>query len=241
MWSYFGSKTNVINNYPAPGHQMIIEPFAGTARYSLKYFDRDILIVDRYKVITDIWIWLQKCSTNDILSLPDKMIMGQTVKSLQLPCREAELLYGFFCSRGLEKPRLQATKWVSYDRPNGFKTMLKRIASNLHKIRHWKIEHGDYSYITNNKATWFIDPPYQKYGNDYVFGSKKLNYTDLGNFCKSRRGQVIVCEGTGANWLPFSHLIEVKNTRARKNFNELIYSKDGQEGGVYCKQQPKLF
>lgn len=54
MWSYYGAKTNVINFYPRPKHDKIIEPFAGTARYALKYFDRDILLVDKYEVITKI-------------------------------------------------------------------------------------------------------------------------------------------------------------------------------------------
>lgn len=39
MWSYYGSKANVIGWYPPPMHDKIIEPFAGTARYALKYWD----------------------------------------------------------------------------------------------------------------------------------------------------------------------------------------------------------
>lgn len=70
MWSYYGAKTNIIDYYPAPKHDKIIEPFAGTARYALKYFDRDILLVDKYDVIVKIYKWLQKCSPNDIISLP---------------------------------------------------------------------------------------------------------------------------------------------------------------------------
>ena len=66
MWSYYGAKTNVIDHYPPPKCDKIIEPFAGTARYALKYFDREVLLVDKYDVIVKIWKWLQLCSPSDI-------------------------------------------------------------------------------------------------------------------------------------------------------------------------------
>lgn len=47
MFSYYGSKSKVVDLYPSPKFGKIIEPFAGSARYSLKYFDRDVLLVDK--------------------------------------------------------------------------------------------------------------------------------------------------------------------------------------------------
>lgn len=38
MWSYYGSKTNIISYYPKPTEDKIIESFCGTARYALEYF-----------------------------------------------------------------------------------------------------------------------------------------------------------------------------------------------------------
>ncbi|KKK76293.1 hypothetical protein LCGC14_2865080, partial [marine sediment metagenome] len=37
MWPYFGSKQSLVKYYPAPEYSDIIEPFAGSAKYSLKY------------------------------------------------------------------------------------------------------------------------------------------------------------------------------------------------------------
>jgi len=71
MWSYYGSKSKVVDLYPTPKFDKIIEPFAGSARYSLKWFDRDILLVDKYDVVVNLWRWLQQCSENDILKLPE--------------------------------------------------------------------------------------------------------------------------------------------------------------------------
>jgi site-specific DNA-adenine methylase len=33
MFSYYGSKSKIIDHYPAPKFNKIIEPFAGSARY----------------------------------------------------------------------------------------------------------------------------------------------------------------------------------------------------------------
>ncbi len=70
MFSYYGSKTNLVNYYPPPKYGKIIEPFSGSARYALKYFDRDVLLIDKYETIINIWKWLQKCSVGDIKKLP---------------------------------------------------------------------------------------------------------------------------------------------------------------------------
>jgi 16S rRNA G966 N2-methylase RsmD len=98
---------------------------------------------------------------------------------------------------------------------------LNRIAKNLFKIRHWKIELGDYSEIVNQAATWFIDPPYQIGGHAYPHSNKKINYDHLSEWCKSRNGQVIVCESEQSNWLPFIPMT-VQNTY-RGKYRESIW------------------
>jgi len=35
MWSYYGSKSKVVKHYPKPKYDLIIEPFAGAAWYSV--------------------------------------------------------------------------------------------------------------------------------------------------------------------------------------------------------------
>jgi len=37
MFSYYGSKKKIVKYYPEPVHDVIIEPFAGAAWYSLEY------------------------------------------------------------------------------------------------------------------------------------------------------------------------------------------------------------
>lgn len=71
MFPYYGSKYNLSEYYPKPKRDKIIEPFAGSAQYALRYYDKDVILLDRDPRIIGIWKWLQKCSVGDILGLPD--------------------------------------------------------------------------------------------------------------------------------------------------------------------------
>lgn len=211
MWSYYGAKTNIIDLYPAPKHDKIIEPFAGSARYALKYFDRDILLVDKYPVIVKIWKWLQLCSPNDILKLP-RLKHGQTLDDFKFDCEEEKLFMGFIIGCGAERPRIKPSARKTIDRPNHFNFNLTRIAGELWKIQHWKIIEGDYNEIDNEIATWFIDPPYEFGGHSYVMSNKKINFPDLSEWCRTRNGQAIVCENTKATWMEFKPIVKQKGS-----------------------------
>lgn len=207
MFSYYGSKSKVVDLYPSPKFDKIIEPFAGSARYSLKYFDRDVLLVDKYEVIVKIWKWLQKCSKQDILGLP-RLKETDRVSNYDL-CDEAKLLMGFLVAKASQAPRDKPTSRATTLRPNNINHQLKFIANNLDHIRHWEIRHGSFEDIENQEATWFIDPPYQFGGYVYVASNKGWNYKAVAEWCKSRRGQVVVCENMKADWLPFYPLREL--------------------------------
>jgi hypothetical protein len=220
MWSYYGAKTNVIDHYPPPKEDKIIEPFAGTARYALKYFEKDVLIVDKYDVVINIWKWLQKCSKKDVLSLPN-MKFREHVDDYTFDCIEAKQLMGFIIGFMTESPRKSATIRMQ-QRPNTINFTLNRISNNLHKIRHWEIRHGSFEDIKNEKATWFIDPPYVQGGQVYKCSNKNLDYLKLAQWCKSREGQTIVCEKHGANWLNFKPITTQKTRFGRQS--EVIWS-----------------
>ena len=235
MWSYYGSKTNLIKYYPPPKFNKIIEPFAGTARYSLKYFDKDILLVDKYEIIINIWKWLQKCSPNDIKKLP-RLTHNEKISSYKFDCIEAEHLCGFLVGFSNKRPRKTGSTKLS-QRPNFMNYRLNQIADNLFKIKHWTIELGSYESISNQKATWFVDPPYNsEAGKRYVFNSNGIDYIELAKWCKNRMGQIIVCEGINANWLPFKSMA-VQRTN-KKMSTEVIWCNEKTE---YDNIQLKLF
>ena len=212
MWGYYGSKSKIVNKYAPPKCDKIIEPFAGTAQYSLKYFHKEVLLFEKYELIVNLWKWLQSCSKQDILKLPI-LKCGENVDDFNWDCDEAKHLVGFIITGGATQPKKTASKWKTVIRPNTQPYKLKTIANNLDKIRHWNIIHGDYNEIPNETATWFIDPPYQFGGEYYKFGSKDINYCELSNWCTSRNGEIIVCENSKANWLPFKPLFEMRGVK----------------------------
>lgn len=92
-----------------------------------------------------------------------------------------------------------------------------QISRELPKIRHWQIICADYHSIENQLATYFVDPPYTVGGqHQYKFNNSQIDYCELSKWCKSRLGQVIVCENTKADWLPFWPL---KNIQGAGNTN----------------------
>jgi hypothetical protein len=235
MWSYYGAKTNIIKFYPAPKHDKIIEPFCGTARYALRYFDHDILLVDKYDVIIKIWKWLQKCSPQDILSLP-RFKAGENINNYTYDCEEQRFLVGFLVGFGFPNPRKTAIPRLR-NRPNAMNYTINRIAKQLWKIKHWEIKLGSYDEISNQVATWFIDPPYQYGGHVYKHSNKHINYTLLSDWCKNRGGQIIVCENSNATWMNFTPMINQNILSG--NYMESIWSNEPCE--FYNKQQEIIF
>jgi site-specific DNA-adenine methylase len=208
MFSYYGSKSKVVHLYPSPRFGKVIEPFAGSARYSLKYFDRDVLLVDKYPVIVDLWKWLQRATPKDILCLPT-LKQGVTINRDDFDCIEQAWLMGFIVQQGVNSPRLTVSSMAAEEKQERQK---KSIAENLYKIKHWKIQLGSYEDIPNEDATWFVDPPYQFGGEYYWTGNKHIDYPALADWSKSRDGQIIVCENTKADWLPFYAMHEMTGT-----------------------------
>lgn len=205
MWSYYGTKTRLAPFYPKPLTDKIIEPFAGAAKYSLLHFEKDILLIDAYPVVINLWKYLQNCSPKDILTLPNYKV-GDNININDLDCSEQYELLRFLLQEGtVGGSKVYNMGLKSYD------SKRKSIAKNLFKIKHWNFECKSYLDIENQKATWFIDPPYQYGGHKYIHSSKNIDFKLLSDYCKERNGQVIVCETMRANWLPFVPLIRHKS------------------------------
>jgi site-specific DNA-adenine methylase len=202
MFSYYGSKSKVVDYYPPPKHKKIIEPFAGSARYSLKYWQNDVLLVDKYPVIIGIWNYLIQATKHDILSLPD-LKSGDNVDSFNIS-QEEKWLIGFCINGGSAQPKKTAKDY------NTWGDAKPRIAQDVQKIKHWKAIVGCYDELNNEEATWFVDPPYQFGGEWYVKSTKDIDFVKLADWCKSRNGQIIVCENTKADWLPFKPMVDMQ-------------------------------
>jgi len=220
MWSFYGSKSKTAHLYPTPLYDDIWESFAGSARYSLLHWEHKVHLVEKDDKVYRIWKWLQECSPSDILSLPS-MKAGESTDDFSFACVEAKWLMGFMINQGSASPKKKVSSTGSFGSADNEK---KRIASNIHKIKHWEIICGSYeTHSPNVKATWYIDPPYFSKGIYYRESSKNIDFEALAKWCRSRTGQVIVCENEGATWLPFKFLAETNGSI--KKSKEVIWYK----------------
>ena len=225
MFPYYGGKSKIVKFYPAPVHNLIIEPFAGAAWYSLLYKNREILLNEKYNKIYEVWKWLTSADKQSILDNRD-FVAGQDISNLVLPQSHKDLI-GFCINRGSVTPKSIVQRWSCQvkSRPNWASTThysLTKIANSLDTIKHFNIKFGSYHDLDDVEATWFIDPPYQFGGEHYV--ENKIDYTELAEWCKSRKGQVIVCENSKADWLPFRKLVGI--TGQRNKTEECIWTNE---------------
>lgn len=203
---------------------MIIEPFAGSAGYSLRYSAKKVILYEIDPVIVEVWRYLIAVEPREILAIPDIPI-GGTSADLNI-CQEARWLVGLWLNRGASSPRRSPSKWMRDGiRPGSFwgERVRNTIATQVASIRHWKVFNSGYVECPDRDATWFVDPPYQVAGRHYRFGSEVIDYSALSKWCSARTGQVIVCENEGADWLPFRTLSSTKTTRADRQSKEVVW------------------
>lgn len=216
FWPFYGGKWRLAPKYPAPDHATIVEPFAGAAGYSLHYADRSVVLVERDPIIAALWRYLIAVSPSEVLGLP---LVVEDVRALPI-AEEAQHLIAWWLNKGTERPSRTPSKWVRDGlRPKSSwgPEVRERIASQVEHIRHWRIIEGDYTAAPSTDATWFVDPPYaNKAGERYRCSSKAIDFAALGTWCRSRTGQVIVCENAGAAWLPFEDFAPFYGARGAK-------------------------
>ena len=70
FWRYYGGKYRAAPRYPTPRHDTIVEPFAGAAGYSLRHFERKIVLVEKYAVLAEMWRYLIGASSAEVLRIP---------------------------------------------------------------------------------------------------------------------------------------------------------------------------
>jgi hypothetical protein len=217
FFPFYGSKWNIARHYPAPTYETVIEPFAGGAGYSTFYGCKQVRLFDADPIIVGVWEYLFGASTSQIAALPDIMEAGDSVDNYELE-PGAKWLIGFWLNRGSATPKKSRTAYSARtDRGqlNWGPRAKTRIIEQLPALALWSVELGDFTQSADgwHEATWFIDPPYVDKGKFYRVGFNEFPL--LGRWARSRAGQVIVCEGAGADWLPFEPIGSFKSSLGR--------------------------
>jgi len=225
FWNYYGGKWRAAPHYPAPVYGTIVEPFAGAAGYSLRYPSLRVVLVERYAVIAEMWRFLIGASPADIRAIP----VVENIDDLPSSVPEGgRYLVGFLLNAAAARPCRTLSAGLRRQLARGIvlnswgEKRRERIAQQVDVIRHWQIIEGDYAEAPDIEATWFVDPPYQVAGRHYVHSD--VDYETLGAWCRARRGQVLVCENEGADWLPFRRHMSAKAWPGRAHSAEVLWS-----------------
>lgn len=220
LFPYYGGKGALVGRYPAPYYDHIIEPFAGGANYALRHgARRRVTLYELDAEIAAMWRWLIAATAADLLALP-VLRLGERVASLrQLTDAERRFL-AMWAHPGTQG----ADKVTGRGETAGWARHRERVAAEVHLVDHWTVVEANYAEAHDVTATWFIDPPYQGGGGDgYRHGARSLDYAALGEWTRSRSGQVIGCDHQGATWLPFRPLVAQQSQANTDDRLELVY------------------
>ena len=224
FWRYYGGKWRAAPRYPEPDHRVIVEPFAGAAGYSLRYPDQRVVLVEKYPTIAEMWRYLIKALPSEIRRIAEVQHVEDLPRWVPQGARS---LVGFAMNSGASAPCKMLSagrlKMRSMGRAlEGWTPKLRgRVASQVEFIRHWKIIEGDYTRAPDVSATWFVDAPYSnEAGRHYIH--HQVDYAELASWCRSRRGQVLVCEQEGATWAPFRPF-ETSKAAMGRNSREALW------------------
>lgn len=211
VFSYYGGKSKIIDLYPEPQHDLIIEPFAGAAAYAFRHGrgpnGRAVWLNDLDERTASIWEFLLSPDASNWIERhwPALARAGSTYRDY-LPDNAPAGLIELF--RAEANQGTQGARGV-HDQVTGmgekcWPRTRRKFLEIIPQISHWRFTRRDYSQISRSTvATWFIDPPYSNSaGSRYRVGDR-LDYRRLADYSRGVAGLVIVCENLGADWLPF--------------------------------------
>jgi len=218
FFSYYGAKWTAAKHLGPPRRNVVVEPFAGSAAYSVRWEPRVAHLFDVSEEIVTLWDWLINGSANDVERIPDAFDAIDDVMSLPVG---PSLLVRFWIAKGRAEASGTLSPWYfRYRNANDCKVwgpaVKRRIVKQKPMIAHWTITQASYMNAPDIEAHWHVDPPYSGApGRRYPHNA--FDFGALAEWCRSRRGAVDACENDGATWLPFSPLCDVVSSRGRRD------------------------
>ncbi len=220
LFKWFGSKWLSSRLYPAPEHDTIFEPYAGSAGYSLRHHEKKVVLWEENTQVRELWTWLITCATDALVrEIPLDLPEGTDIRTLGLTEGQQLLLKHWQRTNNVgdcwtvspwgNKPG----QWTANTRA--------RVAEELYAVKHWKVRH----VRPNRPGTYFLDPPYIynyryrfKDGFDHDALVAKIGMIPAGS-------QIIVCEaacqktGRVPEYLPFKPFGSRITSRRKKTEN----------------------
>jgi len=233
MFKWFGSKWQSARHYPKPEHEIICEPFAGGAGFSLNYSDRMVMLWEDDPNLQKLWRWLINTGAaqpSDILDIPIRLPVGLDIRTLGLSDGQ-ELLLKHWQRTNNVGDCWTISPWGHL--PGQWtESTRSRVADEVGAVAHWEFRQP--IELVDTPAHWFIDPPYQ-FNYRYRKELPDFDYAGLCSFIETvhKKSTVVVCEaarksdGQAPSYLPFrpSHRSVTSRRQETQSHhsNELIY------------------
>ena len=228
LFKHFGSKWLSSKRLPPPEYDNIVEPFAGSAGYSLRHHTRQVLICESDPHLYSLWVWLVCYATEtDIREMPINVPEGTDIRTLGLGEGQALLLKHWQRTNNVGNC-WTISPWGSL--PGQWTANTRaRVAEEIGAVKHWDVARDGLEIIRicTKAVTWFVDPPYQY---NYQYKQPPIDYALLAARLRDARGQKIVCEavcpktGKVPDWLPFVPWAE--RVTSRRKANQSHHSKE---------------
>lgn len=192
LFKWFGSKWQSAKHYPAPNHDIIVEPFAGGAGFSLNYSDRRVVIWEDDPNLARLWTWLiSEANSQSILDIPCNLPVGLDIRTLGLSEGQQLILKHWQRTNNVGDCWTISPwghlpgQWTENTRA--------RVADQVGAVAHWEFRQP--IEIIDTPAHWFIDPPYL-YNYRYRSSLGNFNYASLQSFVETinNKSKVVVCE-----------------------------------------------
>jgi len=219
LFKWFGSKWLSSKLYPAPERDVIFEPFAGSAGYSLRHCEKRVVIWEENEQVRHLWEWLiSSATTASVLEIPIGLPEGADIRAIGLMKGQQLLL------KHWQRTNNVGDCWTTSpwgNKPGQWTANTRaRVAEEIHAVKHWKVE----QIRPNLPGTYFLDPPYIY---NYRYRFKVFDYGDLVNKIAMipNGSQIIVCEaacqktGRVPEYLPFKPFASRITSRRKKNNN----------------------
>jgi site-specific DNA-adenine methylase len=228
LFKWFGSKWLSSKKYPCPEeYDNLFEPFAGSASFALRFWNKKVTIFENNKLLASLWNWLiDEADSKLIMDIPTGLPPYFNIQSLDLSYGQQLLL------KHWQRTNNYGNCWTTSPwghMPGQWTSSTReRVAREVEFVKHWKFEQPTYK----EAGFYFIDPPYMY---NYKYGSDDFNYVKLVEQISSipSKSAILACEaicpktGTVPDYLPFEFFGNRITSRRKKENNhhskELVY------------------
>lgn len=220
LFKWFGSKWLASKLYPPPEHNIVFEPYAGSAGYALRHHEKRVVIWEDDAQVRALWKWLIGDATSgDVREIPLDLPVGADIRTLGLSSGQ-ELLLKMWQRTNNVGHCWTVSPWGN--KPGQWTANTRaRVAEEIHAVKHWRVQRIKF----DRPGTYFIDPPYL-YNYRYRF-AQEFDHKALVRSIKGipKESQIIVCEaacqktGRVPSYLPFEPFASRITSRRKKHEN----------------------